>query len=193
MGPESKDEWSKFPYRSMSGSINCFRMLIPDMYITAAAWVNTQSTEVGPPRILKQWNTNFIIYAGDDSGRTKHWGIGFAKSDSTLLEKSVIEVCVFWYTQIKNRVFYQAQWSLDIIQIKTTIWCVITVIIRGWVSSDRRHNQWTRMNRNGTWRNWNQNFHPNQYTGRQRNNRTKQNVFNTSIYVASITQKTPYS
>ena len=83
----SKEAMQKVPYRSMTGSINYFRLTRPDLAV--------------PSSILSQANNGWApehVHAAKQllrhAHRHKHWGVGFAKSGKTLKDKWIVEVWV---------------------------------------------------------------------------------------------------
>lgn len=84
---DGKEAMAKVPYRSMTGSANYFRLTRPDLAVPAS--VNSQANS--------GWGPNHVHAAKQllrHAHRTKHWGIGFAKSGKTLDEPWVLTVWV---------------------------------------------------------------------------------------------------
>ena len=76
------------PYRSMTGSANYFRMIRPDMAVTTS--INSQFNGCYGPAHVESIKHQ-LRYAG----RSKHWGLGFARSGTaTLTTEWIIQVWV---------------------------------------------------------------------------------------------------
>ena len=85
----TKEKMQKVPYRSMTGSVNYFRLTRPDLDLAVASLVLSQANN--------GWGPSHVHAAKQllrHAHRNKHWGIGFAKSGISLLAKWIIEVWV---------------------------------------------------------------------------------------------------
>ena len=71
--PSVKERMDKIPYRSMTGSLNYFRMTRPDMSVASS--VNSQANSC-----WGQKNVNAAEHELRYAGGSKQWGIGFAKT-----------------------------------------------------------------------------------------------------------------
>ena len=90
MGPdddEGKAAMAKVPYRSMTGSTNYLRLTRPDLAVASS--INSQFNSAWGPE-----NVHAAKQLLRHAHRTKHWGIGFAKSGKKLNEPWIIEVWV---------------------------------------------------------------------------------------------------
>ena len=82
-----KEAMAKVPYRSMTGSINYFRLTRPDLAVSSSTCSQFNSG----------WGPEHVHAAKQllrHAHRFKHWGIGFAKSGKTLNDPWVVEVWV---------------------------------------------------------------------------------------------------